>query len=454
MRDVKNGLTRRGFIQLGAGFGAFAALGGLGVARAASAGTATAGDYKALVCVFLYGGNDGHNTIVPLDATGYNNYKAARGVLALPTSQLLPVGTPAGGTYGLHYGLAELQGLYNQGRLAVVSNVGMLVRPITRQQYLGPAPAVPTNLFSHADQVVQMQTGAPNTSAGTGWGGRAADLMQSANASAAFPTAISMAGTSLFCTGSVAQSASIQPGNYLDQNAMSFWPQAAADARAQAQREIVSTASGNQMVDAANRSMKDALALGAMLKSAAGAPAFTTPFPQTSLGNQLKEVARVIGLRGRTGVSRQVFFCGLGGFDLHSGQAWSHWDLLTQLSQALGAFYGATVEMGVADSVTSFTLSDFGRTLQPGGTGSDHGWGSHHFVMGGAVKGGDLYGTFPQLVLGGPDDANTRGVLIPTTSVAQYGATLGRWFGAAETELDAIFPTLANFAARDLGLFG
>jgi uncharacterized protein (DUF1501 family) len=433
-------------MQLGVGLGAFAALGRLQVARAA-----TAADYKALVCLFLFGGNDGHNCVVPLNPAGYNSYKAARAGLTLPPNQLLPINTSGGTPYGLHYALPELQSIYNQGKLAILANAGMLVRPVTRQQYLAPNAVVPTNLFSHADQVVQMQTGVPNASGGAGWGGRTADLMQQANAASNFPASISMSGTSLFCTGNQIQSASIQPGNYLAQNAMSFWPQSAADARAQAQKEIVTAPSGNQMIDAANKTMADALTLGPLLKGAAGATNLATQFPQTSLGNQLKEVAHMVSLRSQLNVSRQIFFCGMGGFDLHSGLSWNHYDLLLQVSQALGAFYNATAELGIQDSVTTFTLSDFGRTLQPGGTGSDHGWGSHHFIMGGAVKGGDMYGTFPQLVLGGPDDANTRGVLIPTTSVAQYGATLAKWFGATDAELDQVFPVLGNFPVRDLG---
>jgi uncharacterized protein (DUF1501 family) len=447
---TKNDITRRGFIQLGLSVGALAALSRLtdtlNVAHAS-----TFPDYKALVCIFLQGGNDGHNCVVPLDSTGYNNYKAARVGLALPPNQLLAINTSNNAPYGLHYGLPELQSLYTQGHLAILANAGMLVQPITRQQFLAPNPVVPTNLFSHADQVVQMQTCAPNASSGTGWGGRTADLMQQANAGVNFPTSISMAGTSLFCTGNLVQSASIQPGNYMSQNAMSFWPQSAADARALGQKEIATTASGNQLIDAANKPMADALTLGPMLKSAANAANFSTQFPQTSLGNQLKEIAHMISLRSQLGVSRQVFFCSLGGFDLHSGESWNHWDLLVQVSQAMSAFYNATVEMQVQNSITSFTLSDFGRTLQPGGTGSDHGWGSHYFIMGGAVKGGDVYGTFPQLVLSGPDDANTRGVLIPTTSIAQYGATLAKWFGATDAELDQVFPVLANFNVRDLG---
>lgn len=443
-------ISRRHFMQLGLSLGAFAALGRLNIARAA----ATAGDYKALVCIFLFGGNDGHNTLVPMDSTGYNNYKNARGVLTLPPAQLLPITDSQNMPYGLHYGLPELQGLYNQGKLALIANTGMLVQPTTRQQFLAPNPTVPTNLFSHADQVVQMQTGFPNASSGTGWGGRTADLMTQINAGASFPTSISMSGQALFCAGNLIQAAALQPNNYMDQYAMTFYPQSAADARAQGQQEISTTPTGNQMVDAANKVMADALTLNPMLKNAANATPFSTVFPSNPLGDQLKAVAHMIALRNQLNVGRQVFFCSLSGFDLHSGESWNHWNLLTQVSQAMAAFYSATVEMQVASSVTSFTLSDFGRTLQPGGTGSDHGWGSHYFILGGAVKGGNVYGTFPQLILSGPDDANTRGVLIPTTSISQYGSTLAKWFGATDAELDLLFPTLGNFAVRDVGFMG
>ena len=348
-----------------------------------------------------------------------------------------------------------MQKLYQQGQLAILANAGMLVQPITRQQYMSPLPStVPLNLFSHADQVVQMQTGAPNASSGAGWGGKTADLMQQVNSGASFPTSISMSGSALFCAGNQIQAASLQPNNYMDQYAMSYWPQSDADARAAAQKEIATTATGNQMVDAANKVMADALTLNPLLKNAANAAAFTTQFPQNPLGDQLKAVAGMISLRSQLNVSRQIFFCSMGGFDLHSGQSWNHWNLLTQVSAAMSAFYNAAAEIGVSDSVTQFTLSDFGRTLQPGGSGSDHGWGSHYMILGGAVKGGDVYGTFPQLVLSGPDDANSRGVLIPTTSVSQYGGTLAKWFGATDAELDAVFPTLSNFTVRDLGFMG
>jgi uncharacterized protein (DUF1501 family) len=191
-----------------------------------------------------------------------------------------------------------------------------------------------------------------------------------------------------------------------------------------------------------------------MLQSLAAGTPLATQFPQTDIGLQLQQVAQIIRLRSSTGMSRQVFFCSLGGFDTHSGQSWQQWDLLKQISAAMMSFYNATVEMGVAGQVTTFTESDFGRTLQPSGTGSDHGWGSHHLVMGGAVKGGDLYGTFPTLALGGPDDANTRGVLIPSTSVDQYGATMANWFGVTPAAMPVVFPNLANFSTPNLGFLG
>jgi uncharacterized protein (DUF1501 family) len=168
----------------------------------------------------------------------------------------------------------------------------------------------------------------------------------------------------------------------------------------------------------------------------------------------LKEVARIIKLRTQTGMKRQVFFCSIGGFDTHSQQSWQHWDLLRQMSEAMAAFFNATIELGVADQVTTFTESEFGRTLQPSGQGSDHGWGSHHFVMGGAVQGGDLYGKFPNLALGGPDDTGSRGALLPSTSLDQYGATMGRWFGLDDTSLLAVFPNLKNFTTHNLGFLG
>jgi uncharacterized protein (DUF1501 family) len=313
---------------------------------------------------------------------------------------------------------------------------------------------VPTNLFSHADQVIAMQAGNAFGSGGTGWAGRIADAVQPMNGASTFPASISMAGSALFCAGSVVQSASLIPGFDLTLNGMGGWPASAIAAKAQALQEILTFDTGMSLVQSANKVHQDAIALNGMLKSLnAGAP-LATQFPQTVIGLQLQQVAQIIQLRASTGMSRQVFFCSLAGFDTHSGQSWQQWDLLRQISAAMLALYNATGEMGIADQVTTFTESDFGRTLQPSGTGSDHGWGSHHLVMGGAVKGGDLYGTFPTLALSGPDDANNRGVLIPTTSIDQYGATMAKWFGVAPAAMPQVFPNIAGYATADLGFMG
>lgn len=408
-------------------------------------------DYKALVCVFLAGGNDGHNTVVPLTQSAFNAYKLARGSVALPDGNgaLLPVETPDGTPYGLNPGLAAIHPLWAQGKMAVLANTGMLVQPVTRPQFLANTVPVPTNLFSHSDQIQQMQSGFPSTTGGTGWGGRAADVVQPLNGASTFPAAVSIAGPALFCTGGVVQSASLLPGFNLDLSGLQMWPQVAADARKAGVQQVLQFDSGLTLVQAANKVRKDALSLNALLTQSTADVA--TTFPGTTIGNQLKQVAKIIKLRGSTGMSRQVFLCSLGGFDTHGAQSWQHWDLLRQVSEALAAFYNSTVEMGIADRVTSFTLSDFGRSLQPSGSGTDHGWGNHHLIVGGAVQGGRMYGAFPTMALGGPDDSGSRGTLIPTTSTDQYGATLASWLGVPAAQLPTVFPNLGNFGSSNLG---
>ncbi len=413
----------------------------------------TAPDYKALVCIFLLGGNDGHNTLIPMETSAFAAYKAGRGSLALPGNDatLVPITTRDNRPFAFNSGLSAVTPLWGQGKLAAVANVGMLVQPTTRQQYMANAVTLPSNLFSHADQVIAMQAGNAFGSGGTGWAGRIADAVQSMNGAAAFPTAFSMNGASLFCTGNLIQSASLYPGFDLSLNGLSTWPATGPQPRAQALQEILTFDSGLAMVQAADKVGQDARALNLMLRGAGTSQPLTTPFPGGTLGQQLKQIADIIKLRGTTGMSRQVFFASLGGFDTHSGQSWQQMDLLRQLSEAMLAFYSATQEMGIADKVTTFTESDFGRTLQPSGSGTDHGWGSHHLVMGGAVKGGDIYGTFPSLALGGPDDTNLRGVLIPTTSIDQYGATMAKWFGVSPAAMPQVFPNLGNFPVGELG---
>lgn len=417
---------------------------------------AMAQDYKALVCIFLFGGNDGHNTVVPMAPAEYNAYIAKRGGLALTGNRVLPVTTSTGGQYGFNYGMPEIQSLFQQGKVAVVANTGMLYQPTTKLEYQQNSVPLPTQLFSHSDQVVQMQAGVPNASASSGWGGRIADLVQPNNAGTTFPISISFNGSSLYVAGQSVPATNLQPGNSLAQYAMgSAWPQAAADARATAQKNVAALGSSNRMINAADKVMSDTWKLNAILQGASGG-VLNTVFPSTSLGNQLKEVARFINLRAQTGAGRQVFFCGLGGFDTHSGQDYQQWDLLRQVSQALKAFYDSTMEMGISQQVTAFTLSDFGRSLEPSGTGSDHGWGSHYLVVGGGVNGAQVYGSFPLLNQAdsayNPDAfADTRGVLLPSTSLAQYGSTLAKWFGAADNQLSGLFPEIDNFGVKDLG---
>ncbi len=445
---MKQDFSRRNFLKLTASTSLVAALG-----QFESAAAAQAVDYKALVCIFLFGGNDGHNMVIPLAASEFPTYQAKRGGLALTGNHLLPITTTNGGQYAFNYGLVEMQQLFQQGKLAVIANTGMLNQPTTQQQYAQNSVPLPTQLFSHSDQVVQMQTG---LAANTGWGGRICDAVQANNANTTFPASISFNGAALFCNGQAVSGTSLQPGNDLSQYAMNAWPQAATDARANAQKQMVALNNSNRLVAAADKTMSDTWALNALLKGIGNNGGLQTVFPSCQLGNQLKDIAKYISLRVQTGVGRQVFFCGLGGFDTHSGQDYQQWFLLQQLSQALKAFYDATVEMGIANRVTAFTLSDFGRSLQPSGTGSDHGWGSHYLALGGAVLGSQIYGKFP--LLNQADSAydpnafaDNRGVLLPSTSLAQYGATLAKWFGVAPAQLTGLFPELANFGQQDLG---
>lgn len=441
--------TRRQFLRLSSQLAALGIAGrfaGFGSPRMAAAALTpqAPSDYKALVCIYLFGGNDGNNLIVPLDPARHSAYQSLRGDLALAPNELLaPISDAAGNPYAMHYGLADLNPLYEAGHLAIVLNVGQLEKPLTRAQFLGGETA-PTNLFSHSDQTVQAQTGLP-TPNGSGWGGRLLDCFGAADSLAA----VSVAQPALFLQGYTNGGNVIPPGSDLHLSGMSFWPGSEAALRRQALENILTIDGGNPLRQAANQALADGLELGDLLASNSGAT-ISVDFPGTSIGQQLESVARLIQLRAAQGPGRQVFFCGLGGFDLHSSQDWTHWYLLNQLSQSLAPFFDAIGTAGLADQVTTFTQSEFGRTLQPSGSGSDHAWGSHHLVLGGAVLGG-IYGSLPTFALGGPDDANDRGVWIPTIATSQLGATLGRWFGASEENLAWAFPNLINFPSSDVG---
>jgi uncharacterized protein (DUF1501 family) len=452
----EKGVSRRDFVRIGcctaASFGMTAALGRLNMIQAFAA---PASDYRALVCIFLFGGNDSNNMIVPDDTAGYANYAAIRANLALPQSTLLPIVAKTGKVpYGLHPQLPGLQGLFGSGQLAVLANVGTLAQPTTQAQYLNGSGTLPINLFSHSDQQGQMQTANFTGFSGSGWGGRTADKLQSLNAGAQYPPITSVAGGAIMCVGDQTVPFTLSPG--ASPGLDGYYGSAAQDARLLSFQQLLTFDTGLSLVQDASAVMTQTLAQSAVLSAAlTGLPALQTQFPTTGLGKQLKQVAQIIQARAALGLQRQIFFCSLGGFDTHSDQLDTQVSLFGQLDPAVSAFYNSTIELGVAPNVTSFTLSDFSRTFQPGSNGgTDHAWGSNQLIVGGAVQGGDIFGQFPTLALGGPNDAGNNGRWIPTTSVDQYGATLATWFGVQATDLPAIFPNLANFTVPTLGFMG
>ena len=451
-------ITRRQVLQLaccggGIAFGPWGRL-GFRTFGAMNAFAQNTTDYRALVCVFLFGGNDGNNLIVPLDTPSYDAYSQIRGSLALASSALLPVTAKTGSRpFGLHPKLANLQKLFGSGQAAVVANVGTLITPLTRTQYLAGSTATPENLFSHSDQQLQWQTSfaGPN---GTGWGGRVADKIASLNAPSTFPPFLSVAGNAMLGQGEDTTPATVIPGAPLDLAGFSSSP--ADNARQLALQQLLTMDTGAALVQQASTTMQQGLGDSATLKQAlSGAKPLTTSFPASSLGAQLQQIAQVIQVRSALAMNRQIFFASLGGFDTHSGQLNTQDTLLAELDAALAAFVSATQELGVENNVTTFTESDFSRTMQPNSNGgTDHAWGSHHLVAGGAVQGGDVYGQFPELALGGPNDAGTAGRWIPTTALDQYGATLASWFGVATGDLSYVFPNLANFPVAKVGFLG
>ena len=430
----------------------------MNLAAMGEAAAATAGDYKALVCVFLYGGNDYANTLVPCDAVRYAAYQQQRPNLAYAQSALAATvlapstALPGGARYALAPELAKLLPIFDAGRMAVLLNVGTLVQPTTKAQYLARSVPLPPKLLSHNDQQSYWQASSPEGAA-SGWGGRVGDLLQSGNGTSAL-TCINVAGNAVYLTGRSAVQYSITSGGPIGLNARSsLQGSAAAGSLLQSlirgggshDFEAVLGAIGGRALDLYGQ-LSSALAL---------APVTTTPFPaaldpQSTLGAQLQMVAKLISVAGELGVRRQVFFVSTSRYDTHDGLSTLHPKLLANLADALRAFYDTTVELGVASRVTTFTASDFGRALTANNDGTDHGWGSMHFVLGDAVRGGRYYGINPALANGGPDDIG-QGRLVPTLAVDQYAATLARWFGVAPSDLPTVVPNIGNFAGTALG---
>ena len=440
-------------------------------------------DYRALVCVFLEGGNDGNNMIIPTHnyagLSTYQDYYNARNAagLAIPQASLLQVSVPRFGglTYGLNPSLGPVVGgvnngvheLWARGRIAMVGSVGTLVRPITKAQFQANSVRRPLQLFSHPDQVSQFQSGRSDVKIATGWGGRIADRRTAAdNPNGLAPMITSINGVQLFTSGQTTFPLTIANAQTpLNQvlNPQGFDDSPIAQARFAALNRSNAQDLDANYIAAASRVSQQALQLNSTITTYQEVSA---TFPATSLGNQLKQVARMIKKRTELNVNRQIFYVSLSGFDTHIAQLTVQGALLSQFSQAARAFYDEMVAQNVSEKVTLFTMSDFSRSLDPAGTGvnvgSDHAWANNLFVIGGAVNGGNFFGMntpngtpYPTLVVGGPDDISTgagsRGRWIPSTSVEQYAATLARWYGLPEAEMPLVFPNFTNFTDTNLG---
>jgi uncharacterized protein (DUF1501 family) len=445
-------MQRRKFLLHAGALAGTAALGQMGMFASRAAAT---GDYKALVCLFLYGGNDSNNMVVPVDSAGYANYAKVRADLALPQAQLLPL-QESGGVlrYGFHPSLPGLQGLWTSGNLAVVANVGTLVQPLTQAQYLSNSSQKPATLFSHIDQQHEWQSSNSTTSSNTGWGGRLSDQFSSLNANSSVPPMISTGGNNLFVTAAATQALVIPVSGSFGLNG--FSSSSADAARRSALVSLLGVDRDADLTSAAQDVMSGALSSSAILNPILTSTTATVTQYFTGLTTnfalQLQAIAKVIEAQSELGAQRQVFLATLGSFDTHTDELNQQQTLFAQLDPALTAFNAAMAAIGAGSSVTTFTLSDFSRTFSPNtGGGSDHAWGSHHLVSGGAVHGGQIYGTVPTLTPGGPDDAGTEGRWIPTIAVDQYAATLAAWFGADATTLATVLPNLAAFSPGTLG---
>jgi uncharacterized protein (DUF1501 family) len=488
--DLSN-ISRRAFIRQAAcaSVGTLAMTSAISQLRFMNAAVAQSNitDYKALVCIFLQGGNDSNNMIIPTTSSQYNNYASIRTpILAIPQSAILGVTSlnPDGNTYGLHPSCPELSALFGEGKLAFLFNAGTLVYPINRAQYLAGTVKQPPQLFSHADQQTQWQTSIPDQPPTTGWGGRVSDLMNAVQPNAPISLMVTLAGANTFEVGNIVAQYSVSTSGAVSLSLPTSPSGGASTNRLPTLMNILGLPYTNLQAQAYANVAEQAINTGALLNNAisntAAATFWSNSFPTkitppeggtaftSTLSPQLEMVARLIAAGstplagGGFGMKRQIFFCQVGGYDLHTGQTnysatspnnvlqGAHTNLLAELSQSMYAFQRAMEQLGLSKNVTSFTCSDFSRTFPSNGQGSDHGWGSHHLILGGAVKGQKTYGQFPILSVNGPNDTST-GRWIPTTAIDEYFATLATWFGVDASNLATVFPNISRFATSNLG---
>lgn len=414
-------------------------------------------DYKALVCVFLFGGNDSYNMVIPRSTAEYNVYAASRQNMAVAQNVLLPINplTPDGADYGLHPSMGGMKNLFEQGRAAILSNLGPLIEPTTKSDFMNKSVLLPPQLFSHNDQQDQWLSLKGNNVSSTGWAGRIADLIRTNVANQQLATNVSLFGSSLFQSGD--DSIAYVMGNTGPVPFTGFTNSGDPNDLFYQQRlafERILNAGYDTIYERgfAEIQQRAVATVDLVTDALAQAPVLNTPFPQSQLGSQLKTVAEMIAVRNELQMERQIFFVAAGGFDSHDDQVQNQPGLLGGVSDAIAAFYDATVELGIADAVTAFTQSDFARTLTSNGDGTDHAWGGMQMVVGDAVRGRDMYGVYPDLALDSNDDVG-GGRFIPTTSADQYAATLARWFGVDDTELGLVAPNIDNFPLRDIGFF-
>lgn len=460
MRSIAARHSRREFMKRTAAFGALGVAGpsALNMTAISRVAAAEANDYKALVCVFMYGANDNYNTYVPYDIDNHNIYSGARPYLAtsrdsLVNTVLTPQSVlPNGKQFALASEMTDLHQLWLNKKMGVLLNVGPLSQPTTKLQYTNKSVPIPPKIFSHNDQQSIWQSLEEEGST-TGWGGRMADIFLSGDPLVDIFSGVSVTGSSVFLSGEAVVPYQVSPEGSIKlvTNAQRAYGSAAvSDAVWKIMSgQIPATGDVNLLKQAHIDVVKRSISADEILTSVLNNSSVSTQFGDGPLSSQLSMVSKLIAARGSLGVKRQVFFVGLSGFDVHDSQLEDHPRLLSEVSRSLSEFYQATEELGVSDQVTTFTASDFGRTLSSNGDGTDHGWGSHHMMIGGAVNGGEFYGTAPELGNNGVDDVG-RGRLLPTTSVAQMAATLGTWFGCSESEIVDILPSIVEYSDRNL----